>query len=527
MAKTKDTQDAEDVKDIKTEKPKTKKSKGWLFALLGSIAFIGILVAGFLLLKSAPAPDDPKAKLSYSSSFFIYDNSHYTLWNADGKRLTEDTYEAKSDFIAGYAYVKKDGQAGIIRDDGTMTVPFGKYGQIEARGGLFLAQDGNTKQYHVLTGTGKDLMMGDDLTIDSSGSTSAFAVIKSTGAYDLFTYSGAHLGTFLANDGDDAPELSTHSDFGLFYFNNLNLVFDVRTSQVLASIDGSKYSFEGVTENRSQILLQNEEDESTYILIAGNNVITLDECKYYAFTILDYLIGYESYDEIAILNPDYTVAKRVNSYLALKDQKNYAVKNDDGNVDIVKDGQVVKTFDKDADLESGVLYDDLYAITNDGKTMFYHLDGSVAINHEFKSVWSLFDKFHHAAVADEEDEYYLIDTAGNRLTEGTYKRIYTEDGGYELKNADDKYAIANEKGEVQTDAKYESLYYRSAAVGHNIWTGRNDTNDYDVLDIANKKILLEHVNVNSFYANYFTIKNADGKYEYYTYSGLKFYTSES
>ena len=239
MAKTKDTQDAEDVKDIKTEKPKTKRSKGWLFALLGSIAFIGVLVAGFLLLKSTPAPDDPKAKLSYSSSFFIYDNSHYTLWNADGKRLTEDTYEAKSDFIAGYAYVKKDGQAGIIRDDGTMTVPFGKYGQIEARGGLFLAQDGNTKQYHVLTGTGKDLMMGDNLTIDSSGSTSAFAVVKSTGVYDLFTYSGAHLGTFLANDGDDAPELSTHSDFGLFYFNNLNLVFDVRTSQVLASIDGS------------------------------------------------------------------------------------------------------------------------------------------------------------------------------------------------------------------------------------------------------------------------------------------------
>ena len=510
----------------KTKEIKTKKSKGWIFGLIGGIALIGI-IAGLLFLRPQAAPDDPKAKLSYSSSFFIYDNSHYTLWNAEGKRLTEDAYEAKSDFVAGYAYVKRDGQVGIIRDDGVMTVPFGKYGSIEARGGLFLAQDGNTKQYHVLTGTGKDIMVSDELTIESSGSTSAFALVKSTGAYDLFTFSGAHLGTFLANDSDDAPELSSHSDFGLFHFNNFNLLFDVRTSQVLASFEGSEYSFEGVTDDRSQILLQNKDDETKYKLIAGGKVLDLGECKYYAFTVLNYLIGYESYDELAILNPDYTVAKRVSSYLALKDQNNYAVKNDDGNIDIVRNGQIVKTFDQEADLESGVLYEDLYAIENNGKTMFYNLDGNVAINHEFESVWSLFDKFHHAAVADADEEYYLIDAAGNRLTEGTYKRIYSEDGGYELKTADDKYAIANEKGEVVTEAKYDSLYYRSAAIDHNIWTGKNGTNDYDVLDIANKKVLLEHVNVNSFYANYFTIKNADGKYEYYTYSGQLFYTSEN
>ena len=522
MAEKKSTEKVE-----KTEKPKDKKSKkGLIFGLIGAALFVVILV-GYFLFKPKATPDDPKAKLSYSPSFFIYDTNKYTLWNKDGQRLTEDEYENKSDFIAGYAYVKRDDQVGIIRDDGVITVPFGRYGSIEAKGGLFLAQDGNTKQYYVLTGTGKDLMMGENLSITSAGSSSAFALVESEKVYDLFTFSGAHLGTFPKVEDASEAKLAVNNDFGLFYYNNFNLIFDARDSRVLASFEDSRYTFDGVADNRTQILLQNEEDESKYKLVTTAGLVyDLNECKYYAFTVMDYLIGYESYTELAILNPDYSVAKRVSAYLALKDQNNYAVKNDDGNVEIVRNGNVVKTFDQNADLESGVLYDDLYAITNDDKAMFYNLDGSVAINHEYKEIWSLYDKFHHAIVADEEDQYYLIDTAGNRLTDNTFKRIYREDGGYEFKTSDDKYAIANEKGEQITEAKYESTYYRSSAVDHNIWTGKNDTNDYDVIDVANKKILLEHVNVNSFYANYFTVKNSDDKYEYYTYSGVKFYEGQ-
>ena len=516
-----------EVKSPKEVTPTKKSKKGLIFGLIGAALFAVILV-GYFLFRPKAAPDDPKAKLSYSSSFFISDGGKYTLWNADGKRLTEDTYESKSDFIAGYAYVKRDGQVGIIRDDGAITVPFGRYGSIEARGGLFLAQDGNTKQYHVLTGTGRDIMVGEDLSITSAGSSSAFALVESAGVYDLFTFSGAHLGTFPKAEDVDEAQLAVNNDFGLFYYNNFNLIFDTREAKVLASFEDSRYTFEGVTDNRTQILLQNEADESKYKLVTSSGLVyDLSDCKYYAFTILAYLIGYESYSELAILNPDYTVAKRVSAYLALKDQNNYAVKNDDGNVDIVRNGAVIKTFDQDADLESGVLYDDLYGITNDGKAIFYNLDGNAAINHEYKEIWSLFNKFHHAVVADEEDEYYLIDTAGNRLTADTYERIYRDEGGYELKTKDDKYAIANEKGEPVTEAKYESTYYRSAAVDHNIWTGKYGSNDYDVIDVANKKVLLEHVNVNSFYANYFTVSTDDGKYDYYTYSGVKFYTSEN
>lgn len=518
-------------KNPEAKSPKEKKSKkGLLFGLLGAV-LLGILVAVYFLIPR-PAADDPKAKLTYSTSFFISDGGEYTLWNADGKRLTEDVYDSKSDFIAGYAYVRKDGKSGVIREDGVLTVPFGKYGQIDARGGLFLAQDGNTKNYFLITGSGKELMAGPELSIRSVGSSNAFVVAESENLYDLYTYSGAHLGTFPKVEDADEPEIYGSSDFGLFFYNNRNLVFDVRDGHVLASFEGPKYEFDGVADNRSQVLLKNsendDEEKHEYKLIANGQVYDLNECKYYAFTILDYLIGYESYSEIAILNPDFTVAHRTSAYVAIKDGKNYAEQSEDGDkVVIVRNGNVVKTFEDSADIESGVLYEDMYAIENDGKWMFYNLDGNVAINHEYAEIWSLFNEFHHAVVADTEDEYYLIDAKGNRLTEGTFARVYQEKGGYELKDAEGNYAIANEKGELVTESKYESLYYRSSAVDHNIWTGRYGYEDHDVIDVANKRVLAEHANVNSFYTNYFTVKNSDDKYDYYTYNGVKFYTSES
>ena len=73
--------------------------------------------------------------------------------------------------------------------------------------------------------------------------------------------------------------------------------------------------------------------------------------------------------------------------------------------------------------------------------------------------------------------------------------------------------------------KYNSLYYRSAAVDSNIWTGRTDTDKYDVIDVDNKKVILTDVNAQNFYTNYFTVKNSDKKTEYYTYDGELFFTS--
>ena len=159
--------------------------------------------------------------------------------------------------------------------------------------------------------------------------------------------------------------------------------------------------------------------------------------------------------------------------------------------------------------------------------MFYNLDGSVAINHEYRKIKTLFRKYHHAVVSDTENEYYLIDTRGNRVGDAVAKDISLYTGGYEFENSDGKYAIAGTNGLLVTDFKYTDTYYRSYAKPRNIWTGTTGEKSCDVIDVDNGgKVILADANVQSFYANYFTVKNAEDKTEYYTYTGMLFYTAE-
>ena len=525
MAKEKTTKKpAAKTAEKAEQKPVKKSKKGWMIGLIVTavLVVIGAIVAAVCLNKTDPA--DPTAKLNYSKSFFIYDNDKYTLWNADGKRLSEDEFDNHSDFIAGYAAVKKDNQYGIIKDGGTMAVDFGKYGNITARGGLYLVQDGNTKEYYLLTGSGRELERGDDLAIYAPGSANAFAVVETGDKVKVYTYDGKLIKEVEVIEGVADPVYEGSHDFGLFYYDNQNLIFDVRSGEVLAEFEGPRYEFDDVSDDRGMVLLQDYKDSEKYKLIVGGKVYDLEETKYYALFEPSALIGYDNYSEIALLDDNYKVAKRVSDYLALKDWKNYATENENDTVEIYYNGEKVKEFGDGSNLlASGVLYEDYYAIKDGDKAKFYGLDGSVGIDHEYRDIRSLFDQHHHAIVSDTEGEYYLIDAKGNQVGDTVFKGANSRKGGYELKNSDGKYAIAGKDGKPVTDFKYESVYYRSNAEPQNIWTGRNADENYDVIDVENGKVLLEGVNVDSFYTNYFTVRGAEGT-EYYTYDGELFYT---
>ena len=512
--------------DKTDEKDNSKKTKLALIicAVVAGIALIiGVIVAALCLNQTDPA--DPRASLTYSKSFFIYDDDKYTLWDADGKRVNEEEYSNQSNFVGGYAMVKKDNQYGIIRENGSLSIDFGKYGNITAKSGLFLAQDGNTKEYSLLTGAGNELAKGSELKVFTPNSFSGFAAVIVDNKIKVFNYEGKLVKEFDVDDKATDPVLSGQKDYGLFHYGDQNLLIDARDGRVLAEFEGPRYVFDSVSDSRKVIILENYDNDGDYKLFKNDRLYDLNEAKNYSTTALDDVIGYDNYSELALLNDEYKIEKKVSTYLELKDSKNYAVENDEGNVEIYQNGEKTKDFGEDSSISSsGVLYDDLYAIEVDGKNMFYRLDGSVAINHEYEDIYSLFDKFHHAIVADEEKAYYLINTNGDQISE-TYKRISSRDGGYELRDSDDKYAIANTNGEKITDNKYDSVYYRSNAEPHNIWTGRNDYDDYDVIDINSGKVIIEHVNIDSFYTHYFTVKK-DGKVEYYTYDGLLFYTAE-
>ena len=470
-------------------------------------------------------PSDPRASLSYSRAFFISDNEKYTLWNEEGERLTDDEYDYKTDFVAGYAMVKKENQVGVVNDSGKVTVELGKYSSIAAKGGLYLARDGDTNIYSLLTGKGKELLRANKIAVNSYRLSSAFAVAKANDKFYLFDYAGRLIIETEVDDEAGDVKLDNMNDFGAFYYNNKNVIFDVRSGNIVASFEGPRYVLEETTDNRKKILLKNDEDNTKYKIIAGGKIRDLDQTKYYAFTMLDDLIGYDNYSEIALLNDDYQVVKRVNAFLTLKDYNNFAMVNEDGDVEIYHDGKSIKTFTNNPGLVSGILYEKYYAISDDGNFYFYNLDGSIAINHNFKDIRTLFDKNHLAIVSDEKNEYYLINSSGNRVSDETAQQIDAREGGYELKNSDSKYAIGNKKGERITEYKYVSISRQNTAVARNIWTGYTDERKYDVIDADNNTIILNDVQAKDFYSNYFTVEDDEEKTQYYTYGGKLFYTS--
>ena len=185
---------AEKPAETPEKKDDKKKSKLALIicAVVAAIAVIvGVVVA--LLYSNQTDPADPRASLSYSTSFFIHDNNKYTLWDSDGKRVTEEEYDNQSGFLSGYAMVKKDDQYGIIRENGTMSVEFGKYGNIVSKSGLYLAQDDNTKEYFLLTGSGNELAKGNDLKVYTPASLFGFAAVETDGKIKLFNYEKIYL----------------------------------------------------------------------------------------------------------------------------------------------------------------------------------------------------------------------------------------------------------------------------------------------------------------------------------------------
>ncbi len=520
---------AEEKSSTKKEKPKGKNKSGLIWGIVGGVLALGLAVALFFLFKGGPAPNDPKASPSYTKSFFIYDNSKYTLWNADGKRLTEDEYDSKSTFIGGFAYVKKGSEYALINDQGKIIVNFGQISEIEDNGGGLYLTKGNDGVQRLMTGDGKVVAGGDNIELVTASSSAATIVAARVGAaYEVYNYAGQHMAQYVVSDNEDEElHISSYDDFGYVYYAGFNSVFDNRTGREIASWSGKRYSLEDISEDRTTILLSEYEDEEDYKLITNGKLYDLNETKYYGMVRgTNMVVGYDDYNEIAFLGADYKVAKRVNSDVAIKDLNNYATVNDDGEVEIYRNGEVVKKFSEDADMESGVLlYEDYYVIENNGKVGFYRLDGSQVLG-EYEDVKSLFDRNHHAVVSEDGDNYYLIDASGKRIGDFTFARIYTYEKSYLAYDADGKRAVLLPSGEKVTDFIYKEAYHEETAE-HEIWNLKLESGKYDVIDLTTGKMVAHEVSTNSFYDNYFTVEKDDGGYDFLTYDGVVFYTSQS
>jgi len=518
---------ADDQRADSSSEKKRPRRKAKLFIPILLVVSLFILVFLFILRPAKLDPTDPKSSPTYSPAFFIYSDGKYSLWNSDGVRLSDDQYSAKSAFIGGFAYVKKGREYAIIKDDGSISVAYGKISDmLDSRSGLFLVED-NDGGRALLDGKGKVLLQGDDLTIDAPSSTSTFLLAHTGEKYYVFNYSGILMQQFDQVE-NNTVKLSNTNDIGLVFYDNHNMVFDNRTGKFLASFDGTQFILDSISDDRSIILLYERDNHSNYKLVKDGKVFDLNEAKNYGIIRdMNLVVAYDNYDEIALLDSDYRISSRVNSNLALKDLRNYATLNDKNAVVIYYRGNPVATFAEGSDLLSGVLLDsNLYIIREDKTYNFYRLNGSLAFEgHAYVS--GLFDKNHHTSVSDDGENYFLIDQGGKRLGDFTYSKIYSYSKSYLAVNSDEKQAVISNTGVLLTDFVYSDAANRSIAVDHDIWSLKLDKDAYDIIDtLAKTPLLLSKVNIGDFYANYFTVINDDGGHDFYTYSGYKFYSTE-
>ena len=518
--------DAETGYDSEMEKKPFNKSL--IFGLIGLFFAIVIIFVAVFAFRKIPDYNNPKASPLYTNAFFVYDNGKYTLWNSDGKRLTDDEYDDKSAFVGGYAYVRKGGEYALINDMGRTTVDFGHISITNNYGaGLYVAIDNNGTR-HLMLGSGRILLSDEDIQLDLPSASSTFAVALCDGYYYVYNYAGVLMAQLEMVD-DAVMRYSSSDDFGLVFYNNWNLVFDNRAGKQIAMFEGDRYSIDSVSDDRSVVLLEEYDNSKDYKVISRGDLYDLNETSNYGFVRdTDVVIGYDSYDAVSLLDKNYKVEKTVSSGLAFKDNNNYAMVNDDDRVEIRYHGDTVRIFDEKSELVSGVvLYDDLYAVKSGEKYSFYHLDGSFAFG-DYQDISSLFDKHHHAIVSDDGESYYMIGSTGNRVNDFSFKRAYSYNKSYVVYDENDMRAILTENGFPVTGFDYEEAYNRSVAVDHEIWSLKRDTNNYDVIDVTaskEKRFLVSGVDIYNFYANYFTVKNSNGGYDYYTYKGVLFFTA--
>ena len=534
MAEDKKSIEQENKTRMQKEQGKSKTAikergpskKNLLLGIAGVILAVVIILIAVLVFRKAPNPKDPKASPTYSRAFFIYNDGKYTLWNSDGKKLIDDEFDDKSAFIGGYAYIRKGSEYAFINDSGKIILNFGQISSIEDYGaGLYLIKDNNSAQ-HLMLGNGKVLVSGDDIDLDFPSSTATFASAEFDGKYNIYNYAGVLMAQ-IESVKDTTMRFSSSDDFGLVYYNGWNLLFDTRSGKQITMFEGERFSIDTVSDDRSVILLNEYENSTQYKVVRDGILFDLNETKSYGMIRnTNIIVGYDDYDSVSLLDNNYKVIKEVNSYLALKDPENYATINSEGKVEILYRGKVVKTFDQDdVDLVSGVLANaDLYAIKSDGKYRFYHMDGSFAFG-EYSDVYSLFDTHRHTSVSDDGERYYMIDANGNRVNDLSYQRAYTYENSYVIYNDNSKRAILTATGVPITDFEYVEAYNRNVAVDHEIWSLKRDSNIYDVVDATatENKLIVSNVNAYDFYAHYFTTKNDEGGYDYYTYKGVLFF----
>ena len=562
-----------------------KKKNPALFIIIGIVA---LAVVGFAIVLIIMAmnnggilgfgSDDEIVAENLKKSFFLTDgDGKYILFDREGNRLTDFSVEGDYYYdpyfgeqpavVVRKTKEDKTIEYGIINREGKMLADFGEYEEIEAVGSAFYAK--NSEGEFMIAADGKTSEAVNIMTYskDSSSSSSsiyytggsdpyngAFAVYED-GKIAIYNNYLRKIHTFdcaveksKCGAGDvhvstSNKALKDDKNAIVVYYNGVNYALDAKSGKELAKVEESAY----------------------YDLLAADQ----DKNTYYFASYIEGEIEFRAVIDGKVVTPPNdcitTIAAKFNDEVivlcAEKDGKSYFLQHDlkakgleitskytfynsttyasfEDGLKFYRNGKKVKELSGEYSAFSTGAYAGYYIIGEKCKTAncygyvysYYNLDGGKMIDDSFRSAGQFDENAEAAIVSKDDDEEYLIDKKGNKLSKSysyiskscidekskinyytgrnydTNKSVLFDSKGKEISKKEITYSVFCEDGDV-----YYSDYEQK-----NIYKNSDDVSVLSLSKAAGSLRVREEGYIEAYDSKTRT-------YTYYTLAGKKFY----
>ena len=411
-----------------------------------------------------------------------------------------------------------------------MVVDFGKYKSISQSAGLYKVTDEDKNSY-LINGSNKKIADLNNSSINTYIGVNEYSILKEDSSYTLLNMNGDKILKFDKAKSDDDPKTSNMKGFVSVFYNKKVYIANYNTSKEITSFDADvNYCINTVEKDGKIIILNSCESafgnsgETTYRLIKDNKYYDLsDKCE---------KLGYSNESIICTngsnkneLTDKLEVGLDINSQ-EYKMKNGYAKEVDYSVVFYGTDGKELNTV-KCRDLSNnGAKVEGFYILTTHfnrscgtdfGTYEFYNEKGENIFDKSFSSA-KAFDTNKLAQVSENKGSYYLIDLKGKKVSD-EYSEI-TLSNEYYIAKSDDKKAVLDKTGSEIVSGEYKSVSITKT--NKDTFALFESEDNYVIYNLASKKEVMNSDKKPSIQKHYITVSN-DGKTEYYTFSGKKFY----
>lgn len=495
--------------------------------ILRVIAILILLILVLFIIKFISMGTNKKIiDPEVSTSFFIKNKDNkYAMFNEKGKKLTDFIYDSVEGLYNGVAKVKdKDGKVAILNEKGKYVVKPGKYKEITQNGGLFKVEE-KENTYSLLNSKGKKIIKSSAFDIKSNSYVYDTTVVLNKDKYVVYTYNGKKVYSFKVKENEEnqiAPTTSSYKEYTSVFYDGLTIIFNSNTGKILTKIkDDEQYCINNTNEDGSIISLNTcvtwyASSENTKFKILENGKLKSKDNECDSVTLNGESLVCTKNEVGHLLDKKWKILNTDLSLMSYKNSNNYAVKvgND---VQILRNGKVVKTIENAILSDKGYTENGYYLVYKDNEYTFYNSKGKELFGKKFKRAIT-FDSNNLSRVSEDGEKYYFINTKGKKVGEYIDSSYQVKD--YYIITKDGKKGIMNKNGKIVINAIYDNVEIKNNNDDYYAFVKKDD--EYRLIDLRNKKEVLKTSVTPSFLDHYLKIES-DNKTTYYTYSGKKLF----